>query len=72
MAYISENGTDTITCDKCGATDYATTGNAGKVFFNSGWALFPNAKKYVQVCYNCLSKKQKKTTDWARKAFPTD
>ena len=59
MAYKTENGYCKITCDKCGTTDTATENNAGNVFFNLGWGLFPNAKKYQHLCIACIPKKYK-------------
>lgn len=60
MAYKTENGHCTITCDKCGRSDTAAEKNAGNVFYNLGWGMFPNAKKYIHYCPACIPKKYKK------------
>lgn len=57
MAYKTENGHCTITCDKCGNKNTATQKNAGDVFYALGWGLFPRAKKYIHLCSYCLPKK---------------
>lgn len=57
MAYTTKNGITAIACDKCGRTDEADEKEAGKVFYDLGWGLFPRAKKYVHQCIDCLPKK---------------
>ena len=69
MSYKSENGQDTIICDKCGTSEKAPESEAGKRFFRRGWGANFDARKYVHLCYDCQSKKQKEATDWARQRF---
>lgn len=56
MSYKSVNMFDIITCDKCGEKQSAICGEAGKVFFESGWSLNRDAKKYVHKCGKCNGK----------------
>lgn len=53
-----------ITCDKCGVNCYSTKEQYNDDFFNAGWVLFRNAKKYHHVCRDCQTKKQRKAHDF--------
>ena len=68
--YVEKGSLATITCDKCGTSDRHRGPNAGDAFFTLGWTANFRAKKYVHICYNCQSKKMKKTTDWVLRNFP--
>ena len=57
MSYKTVNMLDIITCDKCGYKQSAICGEAGKVFFDSGWSFNRDAKKYVHKCGKCNGKK---------------
>lgn len=59
-----------ITCDKCGDTCTAANGKHNDTFYMLGWSVSPKAKKYIHLCYNCKTKKQKKATDFVRNNFP--
>lgn len=65
-----ENKTVTITCDKCATNQTESEGVHNDKFFASGWSMNPRAKKYVHLCYDCLTPAQKKATDFVRKKFP--
>lgn len=58
MAYKKENGTCTITCDKCGKTDTANESGAGDYFYSMGWVL-KDGRKYKHLCIDCLPAKYK-------------
>jgi len=63
------NEVTTITCDKCGTTQTASKEEYNKVFFQKGWAMNPNAKKYTHLCRNCQTKKQKESHDFVAEKF---
>lgn len=67
MAYKTENGICTITCDKCGATDSSLEKAAGEYFYSKGWVLNQNARKYTHRCRHCLTKKESEARDFVSK-----
>ncbi len=42
-----------ITCDKCGASQCELEPESNKKFFEAGWSLNTNARKYVHKCGKC-------------------
>jgi len=48
------NGYVTIICDRCGIKQTEDSKDHNERFFNSGWGLNTNAKKYINQCYRCL------------------
>lgn len=63
------NGITVIICDKCGKKDSASTDISGQIFFEKGWGLQPNAKKYIHLCKNCQKSKQRKFHDFVAAKF---
>lgn len=69
MSLRRDNNTATIICDKCGKEQTEPNGDHNKQFFDAGWTVNFNAKKYVHVCYDCKSSKQKKACDFVIEKF---
>lgn len=63
------DGVTTITCDKCGALESEKEKHAGRVFFDAGWSMNQNAKKYVHLCYHCKTAKQRRAHEFVRNKF---
>ena len=70
MAYITNENSETIICDKCSREQTASSPKAGKEFFSKGWVANFRAKKYVHLCYDCQTKKGQKLTKWTMASFP--
>lgn len=45
-----------IICDKCGRSQCELEPESNKKFFDAGWSVNPNAKKYVHKCGGCNGK----------------
>ncbi len=58
-----------ITCDKCGHRETSTLQDYNNDFFESGWALCPNAKKYIHRCRDCQTPKERKAHDFVAEKF---
>ena len=58
-----------IICDKCGHSEKSTLQDYNEDFFESGWALCPNAKKYIHRCRDCQTSKEKKAHDFVLANF---
>lgn len=59
-----------ISCDKCGYVETSTVHSYNNDFWESGWALCPNAKKYIHRCRDCQTPKERKAHDFVAKNFP--
>lgn len=59
-----------IICDKCGHSEKSTIQDYNNDFWESGWALCPNAKKYIHRCRNCQTPKERKAHDFVASNFP--
>lgn len=65
-----EAGITTITCDKCGFEESADTDSYNDAFFESGWGLYMNARKYKHRCRDCQPVKDRKAHDFVKTHFP--
>lgn len=65
----SNNGFQTIICDKCGKKQTEKEDEAGKNFYLEGWQMNRNAKKYFHLCISCQSCKQRKATHFVQSKF---
>jgi hypothetical protein len=59
-----------ITCDKCGHSETSTVQDYNKDFWESGWAMSSNAKKYHHRCRDCQTVKERKAHDFIANKFP--
>lgn len=50
----------TITCDKCGTSQTEPAESSNLAFYEAGWALRSNARKYAHTCINCKPKKKRR------------
>jgi len=58
-----------IICDKCGKRSSSIKTTANNNFYNEGWVINPNGRKYKHICFDCQNKKQKKINLFIRKNF---
>jgi hypothetical protein len=65
----TNNEFQTIICDKCGKSQTEKEDEAGKIFYLEGWQMNQNAKKYIHLCINCQSYKQRKATHFVQSKF---
>jgi hypothetical protein len=66
----TENGTTTITCDKCNTQTSAIESEYNEVFFKEGWGLYPHARKYTHLCSQCQPSRAIKARAFVAKNFP--
>ena len=72
MSLRNDNTTATIICDKCGKEHSEPHGDHNRRFYEAGWTVNFRAKKYVHICYNCKTAKQKKSFDFVKQKFGHD
>lgn len=70
MAIEYSDHSATISCDKCGKTETADLFTYNDAFFQSGWGLYPRARKHKHKCRSCQPLSHRKAHDFVAKKFP--